>query len=109
MKHLNPLGQPDRYRSDTRRRASDQLLRQLVEVATGAQGDVAHVRVLVRVDGLDHAHDLAYAAAWFHDDAGRWLSGTHHDPARLVHYVEIHIENVTEEGFDVAFTRRGAA
>jgi hypothetical protein len=107
MNGLNPLGQPDRYRSDTRRRASDQLLRDLVKVATGAPVDTERVRVSVRVDGLDHARDLVYAAAWFHDNAGRWLAGTHHDPARLIHFVEMRIENVEEDGFEVVLTSRG--
>lgn len=107
MSDLNPLGHTDRYRSDTRRRASDQLLSELVDVATAAAGDAHRIRVLVPVDGPDHARDLAYSAAWFHDNAGRWVPGTHHDPARLVHFVEMRIENVTANGFEVVLVSRG--
>lgn len=109
MKSLDPLGQPDHYRSETRRRVTDQLLGQLVDVATGARGDADRVRVAVRVDGPEHAHDLAYAAAWLHDEAGRWLPGTHHDPARLLHSVEVRVENITGDGFDAVLAFRGTA
>lgn len=109
MPAVNPCGHTDHFRSATRQSISDQVLDQLVRVVNGT-AESARIRVVGAVQPTteSRALDLAYAVAWHHDGDGRWLAGTHTDPARLVHRLRLSVEGVTADGFELVARARDA-
>ena len=105
----NPLGFTDRFRSHARQLASDPLLLEMIRIAHG-EVDSVRVRVEVPVNPPTEkrAHELAYSAGWFRDEAGQWLPGPGANPRRLVHRIDRTILSVSPQGFEVLLSRRSA-